>query len=376
MIAFLAIIYVGILVLVFKIFRVRPRPVPIAVAVTVGVLIVVGTAQVWLLAAPFSQKAIVSRRVVEIVPSVKGQVISVPAKPNVPLKKGDVLYEIDPAPYQYAVNQVEAQIKAAKNTVTQFESGVRVAQATFEQAQANASLAKTTLDIDRQVQKENPAAMSQLKIREDEDRYTAAQAGVRQVQASVDQATSGLAAAKDTVVGVQAQLDAAQFNLKECTVKAPTDGFVANWQIREGTHVVSAPIAAAGAFIDTSETAIVATFPAGILVNVRPGQDVELAVKNRPGRLFHGKVDTIIEASGEGQWTTSGKLPSAAAVGSPGFLAVKILLNPDEPANELVMGMPCSVAIYSDWAKSFQIISKVTVRMQKWAYFLPIPDGS
>jgi hypothetical protein len=100
---------------------------------------------------------------------------------------------------------------------------------------------------------------------------------------------------------------------------------------------------------------------------------VEFACKSRPGQLFRGKVDTIIEATGEGQFTTGGKLPSAAKVGSYGFLAVKIRPNEGESANELALGTPCAVAIYTDWGKPFAMISKVAIRMQKWLYFLPLP---
>jgi hypothetical protein len=113
-----------------------------------------------------------------------------------------------------------------------------------------------------------------------------------------------------------------------------------------------------------------------MLMNVKPDQDVELAFKSRPGWLFLGKVDTVIQATGEGQFTTGGKLPSAASVGSPGILAVKIRLNDAQAARELEMGTPGAVAIYTDRGKPFQMISKVTIRMQKWLYYLPLPPSS
>ena len=128
-----------------------------------------------------------------------------------------------------------------------------------------------------------------------------------------------------------------------------------------------------GTFIDTSETFIVASFAAEELIHVQPGQDVELAFKSRPGQLFHGKVEDIIEATGEGQFAPGGKLPSAAQVGSPGFLAVKILLDDKEQAAALALGTPATVAIYTGWGKPFALICKVAIRMQKWLYFLPLP---
>ena len=104
----------------------------------------------------------------------------------------------------------------------------------------------------------------------------------------------------------------------------------------------------------------------------RAGQPVELAFNSRPGELFRGKVDNIIEATGEGQFAPGGKLLSAATVGSKGFLAVKISLDDPEAAHGLALGTAGTVAIYTDFGKPFDIIGKVAIRMQKWAYFLPI----
>ena len=112
--------------------------------------------------------------------------------------------------------------------------------------------------------------------------------------------------------------------------------------------------AAAGTFIDTSDTFIVASYPAEELIHVQPGQEVELAFKSKPGYLFQGEVENILEATGQGQFTPGGKLPSAEDVGSPGFFAVKIRLNDKEQAAGLALGTPGTVAIYTGWAKALR----------------------
>ena len=117
MIAFITIIYVVAIVLVFKVLRVRPRPWPIAVLVVAGMLMIGGIVVFWTLAAPISERAVVTRYVVQVVPWVKGKVLSIPAKPNVFLKKDSVLFQIDPAPFQDAVNQALGQWKVAKSNV-------------------------------------------------------------------------------------------------------------------------------------------------------------------------------------------------------------------------------------------------------------------
>ncbi len=177
--------------------------------------------------------------------------------------------------------------------------------------------------------------------------------------------------AQSNVPAVQAQLSDARFNLAQCTMYAPADGYVVNWQVQEGTMLVSLPLSPAGTFINTSETFIVASFPQNYLMHVKPGNEVELVLDPYPGRLFKGQVDNVITATGEGQYKVSGNIPYAAKVGSVGVLAVKMRLTETQPPN-LPLGAGGTVAIYTDKGKPVHIISKVTIRMKKWMlYVLP-----
>ncbi|MGO9114720.1 MAG: HlyD family secretion protein [Thermoguttaceae bacterium] len=373
MIALITILYVAAIVLVFKVFRVKPRPWPIAFFVTAGVLMIGAIVVFWTLAAPISERAVVSRYVVQIVPWVKGKILSIPAKPNVPLKKNDVLFRIDPAPFQDAVHQAQGQLNLAESNVLELQAAIQVAKASIAKATADVAVTKFHYEEDVVLQKQNLGAISQLKFEKDKEDYTSAQASLQQATASQLQANMALQAGKDAVISAKAELASAKFNLSQTTIMAPADGFVTDWQIRDGSMANPISLAAVGTFIDTSETFIVASFAAEELLHVRPGQDVELAFKSRPGQLFNGKVENILEATGEGQFTPGGKLPSAAQVGSPGFLAVKIRLDDAQQAAALALGTPATVAIYTDWGKPFALISKVVIRMHKWLYFLPLP---
>lgn len=373
MIAMLTIVYVALIILVFKILKVKPSPWPIAGFVVLGVVMIGTIVVLWTLASPMSSQAVVSRYVVQIVPTVKGQVIKILAEPNKPLKQGDVLYKIDPKPYQYQLNLAKSQLAAAKSNITQLEASVQVADAAVKQAEADVATKQAASDVAGTINKENPQAISKLKLVQATEALTASQAALQKAKSSQAQARAALVVGKDQIGVTQSQVDNAQYNLEGCDVIAPADGFVTNWQIREGTFVVAMPFAAAGTFVDTGETAIIASLPAQKLVHVEPGNPVELAFKSQPGKLFLGKVENIIQATGEGQFTTSGKLPSAVQLGSPGLLAVKIRLDEGQSTDSLEMGAPGAVAIYTDWGKPFAMISKVTIRMKKWMYYLPLP---
>jgi multidrug resistance efflux pump len=425
MVSFLIVVYTGIVLVLFKFKLIKPRPFPIALIVLVGVLMIGSIVVAWMLCAPVSPKVVTFQYVIDLVPYVKGQVKKVYAQANRPMKKGDLLLEINPEPYQYTVDQVTAQLDGANENVNQAKAGlesshanvvkskdgVTQAQATLDQAKAGVAnaqanlvkvaaqdeLAKTEEQIALNLQKMDVGAISQLKVDEAVQSRLAADAAVKQAQAAVtqaqafqQQAVAGLSGAQaaltqaeaadrqaaftlkvaeSNVPAVQAQLDEAKFNLAQCRMYAPTDGYVVNWQVQDGVMLVSIPLHPAGTFINTSETFIVASFPQNYLMNVKPGNEVELVLDPYPGQLFKGQVDNVITATGAGQYKVSGNIPEAAKVGSAGVLAVKIRLTEDQPPN-LPLGAGGTVAIYTDKGKPVHIISKVTIRMKKWLLYV------
>jgi multidrug resistance efflux pump len=78
-----------------------------------------------------SGRGTVTGRVVEVTPNVTGQIVAIAVKPNVPVKANDVLFQIDPAPFQYKVAQLQASLAAAKEHT-------KILKSNYEQATANA----------------------------------------------------------------------------------------------------------------------------------------------------------------------------------------------------------------------------------------------
>jgi multidrug resistance efflux pump len=391
MIAFLIIVYTAIVLVLFKVMRIKPTAYVIASIIVAGVFMIGGVVVVWTQAAPITDKMVTSQYVVQLVPYVKGQVKAVHAKALQPMKKGDLLLKIDPAPYQYTVNQVEAQLNAAKATVKQAEASLQAANAAIANAQASVTkakaadeLAKTQEQIALNIQRANAGAISVLnvaKARQEREQADAAvqqaDAGVIQAQASALQAAAAVQVAQSNVPTIEAQLDDARFNLAQCKMTAPGDGYVVNWQVQVGTMVVPAPVAPAGTFVMTSDIGVAAVFPQNWLANVQPGDDVEMVLNPYPGRLFFGKVDYVISATGGGQFTTSGTIPNAARIGSDGLYAVRINFSDQAVARTLSLGSGGSAAIYTQKGNATHVISKVAMRMKKWLlYVMPSVEKS
>jgi membrane fusion protein, multidrug efflux system len=383
-IAFLIIVYVAVVLVLFKVLHIRPTAYIIASMIVAGVFMIGGVVVIWTQSAPITDKMVTSQYVVQLVPYVKGQVKSIYARANQPMKKGDLLLEIDPAPYQYTVSQVEAQLEAAKANVKQAEAAVVTANAAVPNAEANLAktkaadeLAKTQEQIALNIQRQDKAAISVLNVAKATQEREQADAAVQQAEAAVVQAKSSalqaaaaVQVAMSNVPAVESQLQDARFNLAQCKMTAPGDGYVTNWQVQIGTMLVPMPLAAAGTFVNVSDTAVAAVFPQNWLANVEPGDEVEMVLNPYPGQLFLGKVDYIIPATGGGQFTTSGTIPNAARIGSDGLYAVRINFSDNTVARKLSLGSGGSAAIYTNKGNATHVISKVAIRMKKWLLYV------
>jgi multidrug resistance efflux pump len=247
---------------------------------------------------------------------------------------------------------------------------VTVDEAALKKSRADTATAKAELDTALELKKVSAGAIARLKVEEEQDAYQAALADDKVAELSLKQSHFSLSSAKSSVDMAEAALNTANFNLTRCTYVSPVDGQVVNWQIREGTPVARWRFTGAGTVQSFEDNAVLAIYPQNLLKNVKPGNPVEIAFKRRPRQIVTGKVKEVIKYTGEGQFAPGAMLPSAADVGSQGYLAVLITFDDEELAKELPLGAAGTTAIYTDFAKPFHIITKITVRIKAWMYLL------
>ncbi len=372
MITILVLCYVICVFVVFRVIKIRPTPASVAASVVVGVVMLGGVVIGWMMSAPMTGKMMLWRRVLEVIPDVREFVSQVHVESNQFIRKGEPLFEIRQDRFQDAVDQSMAQMAAAKATVTQLEAAVEAAEAAVRKSEADTGAARANLDTALAVKQELAGAIARLKVEETQQGFRAAQANEQVAKASLKQAQFSLASARHSVDVAQAAVSTATFNLARCTYESPVDGLTMNWQITEGTPAARWRFTSIGTVMDMSNTAIVAILPQNLLKNVKSGDDAEIAFKRRPGRIAAGKVEAIIKYTGEGQFLPDKSLPVAKDVGSKGFLAVRVRLDDEELARQLPLGAAGTVAIYTDVGKPFHLISKITVRMKGWLYYLPL----
>jgi multidrug resistance efflux pump len=306
-------IYATIVWLIYFKYKLLPWTTPHKV--TVVIIPIVGLTSLILLLnfyAPSSNDVRVIKYVVQIVPQVRGRVIDVPAAGNRPMKKGDVLFKIDPTPYELDVRRIEAQL--------------RLAQTRLRQTRA---LAAT-------------GAGSKF----DEERY---ESDVRQLQA---------------------QLDQARWDLSQTTMYAPADGTPINVQLRPGAFVVSLPFTQAMSFVE-DEYQVIALFHQNELTQVEPGNEAEIVLPTYPGDVIKATVDSIVWAQGQGQLPLSGTVPqTGAAPLPPGRFAVKLNIAAKDRARFLAAGAVGNAAIYTEGMAPLHIIRKVILRVGSYTNYL------
>jgi multidrug resistance efflux pump len=332
MIAFLAICYSAFYWLLFvKLELLAKSPRNISIFVGVGVALIGGIVFMWLTFAPTTKDGRMFQYVIQIVPNVKGQVVEVPVEPLVPLATGDVLYRIDPTPYQAAVDQLTASI---------------------DKFTAQQQRARIEVDRTQKLVKRGAGAQKEL------DRWTA----------SLDEASA-------TIRSLKAQLRAAQWQLDETVVRAPGAGYIFNLQVRPGTYVTSVPLAASMTFISDEVREVLASFSQSAGRHVQPGDLAEVVFSRVPGRVFRGKVSAVMNGTGTAQLAPSGELPVLTGQPAVGRYPFRVILE-DEDADALIpQGAGGTVAVYTQRGKPVHIITKVVMRMQAWLGFLTNPSG-
>ena len=315
---------------------------------------------------PRTDDASVRANVIGITPEVSGLLVQLPVKDNAYVKKGDLLFQIDPRPYQYALHQalsdqeaLEQQIvdeqrriaaqrsavEAAKVSVHQSTTGIKTAGSTIDaakaavmRAQAAATAAEAQLKLaTNNLNRIEPLLQKQYVTVEQVDQvrtaqhvaqgnYDEAQAAFIQAQAQLTQSTLRQQEADDQAAESQARLgqaihtvdtldtlksqrlarqsrvDNARLDLERCRVVAPFDAYVTNMNISEGAY--ARPGSPLFTLIDTRTWYVIANYRESKLKAIHIGSQVDVYLMGHPDRKFNGVVDSI----GYGVFPEDGKV--------------------------------------------------------------------
>ncbi|MBL9061832.1 HlyD family secretion protein [Tabrizicola sp.] len=331
---------------------------------SVPALLVAGVGGWWLTGAAqeSTENAYLHQARISVAPTVAGRVVAVNVHELQPVKAGDLLFQVDPQPYELAVAQAQAAVNAARLQVEQLKAALAQAEAQAALAADDATYQADELARQQALSGKGVTSTSAL----DETRHASQQAREKAEVAKLtaDAARAALggdpAAATDdhpAVRAAMAELDRANYNLSVTRVTAPADGVIYQAaSFHEGVMLAAGqPVFA---LVETGEAWVDANFKETQLADLAPGQKAEVEFDAAPGRTFTGTVEAI----GAGTGAEFSLLPAQNATGNwvkvTQRVPVRIKLDDPAGAAALASGLSADVTVDTSAAADTQLAAR------------------
>ena len=319
---------------------------------------------------PYTSQARVETFLTQVAPEVAGDVREVGVKDNGVVRKGQLLFRIDPEPYQVAVRSAEANLSVALQAADVSVADVSAAEAQLTKQRvdlaANRELGGIVTGlVDKKALAETQGIRARAEIAKTQADLRRAQADLRKAEANLG--APGLRNPK--VRQALAALDQARLDLRNTEVRAPADGTVTNLRLAPGQYV--APGQPLLSFLEKGPRWISADMRENQLGNVQPGQKVTVALDIKPGKLFKGRVHSIGWGVSQGDEAPTGQLATMPAdqgwLRDPQRFPVRILVLPDEAKEAGIddgrSGAQANVMIFTDDHSILNPIGRLWIRM-------------
>lgn len=320
--------------------------------------------------APTTSIGTVEGLVLPISSRVSGELLQVAVSDNETVEPGALLAEIDPTPFQLAVEAAEAELEGVGQTIGASTADVAAAQARVAEAQAvltnSRAQAERTLElVERGI---TPAARgdeARAAVASDEATLAGAEADLR----SAEEALGPAGADNPQLRAAQSALETAQFDLNQTRIVSPTRGRVTNLSLGPGeTATAGQPILI---MIDLQGGWIVAWFRENQLGNIAEGDPAELVLDILPGQVlparvvsFSGGIDTVNQAAPPGGLVDTP--PQNSWMSEPQRFAVRLDFDPPEslPRGVVRLGSQATVMVYTDEAVWLRPVWKLLIRVR------------
>jgi multidrug resistance efflux pump len=280
----------------------------LGIAILVGTALIVGEAVYVSQQRPLTDDASVRADLIGIAPHVGGPLTELHVVDNQPVRQGDLLFVVDPRPYETRLAQAVAELKLVDREIEAQRDDIAASRSTLHERQAEYDYAADYLHRVEPLLARNFVTAD--RVEEARTRFRAATAALARSRDDLRRSTNLLAeygtfnARREAA---QARVDAAQLDVEYCHVTAPFDGYVTNLNIAVGDYAVEGR--QVFALVDRRNWYVIGNFRETYLRHVRAGMPAEVYVLNYPGRRFRGEVQGIGWAVQQVDGPTSGLLP-------------------------------------------------------------------
>ncbi len=265
---------------------------------------------------PRTDDAYVYADTIDVVPEVNGRIVEMAVRDNQAVKQGDLLFRIDPRPYQDALTRGQAslialdrQIELTQRTVNAQQYNAQSVRAAVERARAAAGQAADTLHRMEPLLSHGYVSAEDVDRARTAQRATQAELSAAQLQAQqAAAAVSGVDALVAQRAVVMAEIAIAELNLEYATVRAPFDGRIVS--LKTSTGQFATALKPVFTLIDTRHWYVVANFRETELKGIRTGTPATVYLLSDTGQRFRGSVDSI----------SYGIAPDEAGLALPGGL--------------------------------------------------------
>ena len=318
-----------------------------AIMLSVPLIIAAVGLYLWLSSGRYvtTDNAYVQQDKVAVTAEIAGPIVEVAVRENQRVKKGDLLFRIDPRPYRIALQQAEAQIASAQVQVTKLEAETTGTDAEIRGAAANVDFVQRTFHRQEELLERGFTT----RARFDEARNALEQAREKladaRAEAGIKQAAlrQGPPAAQPVVASAMAAREKALLDLKRTEVRAPIDGYVAQTErLQVGNAVVPGLVVVT--VVRSGDAWVEANFKETDLEKMAPGQPVEVHLDAYPSARIEGHVASI----GRGTGSEFSVLPAQNASGNwvkvTQRVPVRIAIDSD-PGRPLIAGLSAEVTV-------------------------------
>lgn len=307
--------YTAVCIVIFRLFKIPLNKWTVPTAALGGVTMISTVVILMNYNHPYAELGRQYFVTTPIVPNVSGQVIEVGVRGHEMLEQGDVLFRIDPQPFENRVRSLVAQELAAR------------------------------LELERKQGLYQAKAISEREL--------------ELARADFDDVT--------------AQLALAQYELDQATVRAPSRGYATQVALRPGMRAVSMPLRPVMVFVGDEDHYLVGWFRQNSLLRIEVGSRAEVAFDGIPGTVFQGEVEVVAPTLAEGQIIASGDLVNTPVNPRPG--RAPVLVRIDDPAfaeyaGQIPGGAHVEMAIYSEHFHHLAKMRQILLRASSWLKFL------